>query len=216
MDDYVSDKYLNATYPSWVEGQNGISRVINRIDSHWCGQSLCIGFAGKHLPHALVMRLEGLLERPDSTGLINEQINHASLYGREVEFGKVSWYPGDSRPDLYMPESKQALDLAQRRMNEIFLKIRDDNPLPGKIDPAKVQDLAEYEWLGARRYKQFKGVAGITQVKARALMEAQGYDSSRYKLGIDPNLEALTSDLDTFKRNYRSFFAIPPGSTRLR
>ncbi len=198
---------------------NCIPSTISRIAETGEADRFDLVLKGKHEPYN--RRLLAQL-RPGGPNMVLK----GTLAGQEVgvtsvslqesrQYGMCRLLGGNRstiRPTLAINTDKAVLGQMSDRLETLFQEITGKGAAATKT-AAKAPDMAklgEYEWLSAHQYKEKKAVAGMTQVKIRALMEAGGYDSGRFRVGLDPNLEALTSDMEPLKRKYAGFFGIKP------
>jgi len=212
LDRFVAPRY----YKTFLRHQFKFSSM-NRIAETGEADRFDLVLKGKHEPYN-----ERLLAQLKPGG--SKIMLKAKLDGEDVAVTSLSLERNLSganslsqetimRPRLAITTDKAVLDKMDNRLEALFQQIT------GKIPPASLQTAqiapdmekyGEYEWLSAHQYKERKAVAGITQVKIRALLEASGYDSGRFKVGVDPNLEAFTSDMEPFVQKYGDLFAIKP------
>jgi hypothetical protein len=150
-------------------------------------------------------------------GKDQEHLMTAKLNGQEVEFVRTMGYDLKSpwlfgKPWWQLPENKQTFDIAGRRSEQLWSEVVGDRALPPSAQRLAhtVNKVAEMEWLGAQTWKYYRGGAGTAQAVSRSLLEISGIDSGRFKPGVDPNLEALTTPLPQYIQNYIDFFERKP------
>jgi hypothetical protein len=215
LDHYVAPKY----YQSFLRHQFRF-QSMDRIAETGEADRFDLALKGKHEPYN-----QRLFARFKSTG--KPFTLNANLGGEEVpvtavrlqknmRYGADRFLNGSSetsaRPALAMSTDKVVLGKMSDRLETLFQEItgKAEAAPETAANPPDMQKFGEFEWLSAHQYKERKAVAGITQIKIRALLEAMGYDSGRFKVRVDPNLEALTSDMEPFTRKYADLFAIKP------
>lgn len=133
------------------------------------------------------------------------------LFGEEVSLVRTFWAPALSKATWEPSYDRHTIELTDRRIQELFTEMvanrteRSPEALQSQLALA-----AEIEWLSGQAWKPKWGSAGISQLKTRTLLEVVGIDSIRFQCGIDPNLEVLVSDLETFRGNFTNFFSAKP------
>jgi hypothetical protein len=214
LEKFISSRYIPEVHPyrdppfSRVDETTGAARPF--LDPYL---NTPLGYRSpmmsKHVPYS--ERALALV------GQNKEHVMTARLNGQEVEFVKTAGYslPAPwlfAKPWWTAPEHAQAFKAAGLRSEELWNEIIDSRRLPPTPERLHrtVEQVAETEWLGAQTWKYYNGSAGTAQAVSRTLLEVSGIDSVRFKVGIDPNLEALTTPLSQYVRNYIHFFEQTP------
>lgn len=157
----------------------------------------------KHRPYAI--KVEELVGNAASHQASTE------IEGRNVLLVKTHRDNLNNGACWELVQSPRTKELVQKRKEELFTELmatrnnRGDTTLKEQLDR-----VAEMEWLSGQVWRFDRGSAGISQLQARTWLETAQIDSGKFRKGIDPNLEALTSSLTDYKANYPKFFRKPP------
>jgi hypothetical protein len=214
LDQYVAPRY----YQSFLRHQFRF-QSMDRIAETGEADRFDLVLRGKHEPYN--QRLFARFKSGGQPFTLNANLGGEEVPVTTVRLEKSMRYGADrflngretsARPTLAMSTDKVVLGKMSDRLETLFQEItgRTQAASETAANAPDMQKFGEFEWLSAHQYKERKAVAGITQVKIRALLEAIGYDSGRFKVSIDPNLEALTSDMEPFTQRYTNLFAIKP------
>jgi hypothetical protein len=118
----------------------------------------------------------------------------------------------DDGIDWILPQDKPLFAATAKRSDELFAQVDESKhePHSSAMIAKNLERVAEQEWLNAQTWRWRRGNAGISQLEARTWLEMADIDSTRFKVGIDPNLEALTRDMNDYKSIYPHFFDTYP------
>jgi hypothetical protein len=148
-------------------------------------------------------------ERKKFTHVATETID-----GNSVNFTKTKFRTWGLEEDWawLVPSSSKTIKLANERSEKLFQEILQERGTQSpEILDRNLNRVAEMHWLNSQTWKFNRGSAGIADLKARTMLEVSGIDSGRYKIGVDPNLHALTSrNLASFTAEYKHLFEVPP------
>jgi hypothetical protein len=118
----------------------------------------------------------------------------------------------DDGIDWILPQDKPTFVATAKRSDELFAQVYESKvePHSSAVIAKNLERVAEQEWLNAQTWRWRRGSAGISQLESRTWLDMADIDSTRFKEGIDPNLEALTRDMDDYKSVYPNFFDTYP------
>lgn len=139
----------------------------------------------------------------------------ATIDGKEIFFGKLSYRENqDGTKTLEYRAGSDIADKAriEHRKEMLFQdlkQLKDQADGPEKLR-LTIRKIAELEWLSTQGADYWKGSEDLAQMRSRALLDAGGVENGKFKAGINPALEAMTSSLSDFVRNYENFFEKTP------
>lgn len=139
----------------------------------------------------------------------------ATIDGKEVSLTrtlKINDRMGETSLALRPPRDAETLSLVEKRKEALFSEIIELSKEAATPENARsiVRRAAELEWLSAQTADQWNGSHDLTQAKLRALLDAAGIETGKYKIDVDPTMEALTTPLSEFLTRYEGFFETPP------
>ncbi len=71
------------------------------------------------------------------------------------------------------------------------------------------EKIAQIHWLTVQAMPFNRGSAGITDLTTKTLFEYMGVQTSPWKKGLAPDLEAFVLPLDEYVKNYKNLFSNP-------
>ncbi|MBA3994889.1 MAG: hypothetical protein C0469_15320 [Cyanobacteria bacterium DS2.3.42] len=145
----------------------------------------------------------------------NSHTNKAVIEGKEVSFATLSRQPnqsGDTTLAYKGPQDIADKARVEKRKEALFSEIQALAKQEG--DPARLKQItrrvAELEWLSVQSADYWQGSSELAQMRSRALFDAAGVETGRFKKGVNPGLEALTTPLSEFVANYEKMYENPP------
>ncbi|HEY9773569.1 MAG TPA: hypothetical protein V6C81_07140 [Planktothrix sp.] len=196
LESFIHDQYFAKIYPD-LKPLAGEARTYVET-----GPSL------KNYPYR--PRMDALL------GADNNHVAEASINNKSVKFVRSFKHDDDVLAEILgtrwqLPTDPEVFKAASSRKEELFRELVSSvgRQSPRMLDE-NVARAGEAEWLNAQTWKYNRGSAGISQLEARTWMEVAGIDSGRFRAGVDPNMEGLTSPYNGFGQAYKSMFEKPP------
>jgi hypothetical protein len=138
-----------------------------------------------------------------------------TIDGEKVKFLKTKfsrWSLSYDPWEWQVPTSSKTFRVADQRNERLFQELLASKSAPPSetaLDQ-NVRRVAEMHWLSSQCWKFNRGSAAVAELRARALLEVAGIDSGRFKVGVDPNLTALSTTLSDYTANYKSLFEEAP------
>ena len=180
---------------NYIKGVLGKPKIEDRIYEE-------ASLMPKHRPYA--KRISDLLLGRSEVDL------GAKIDGRYVNFASLlkEWHGIGWK----LPTEQHVMELGTQRVNKLFenmMNARGESPSDALLDH-HLRIASESDWLNGNMWKYDVGSAGVSQLQTRIWLELAGIDSGRYKVGIDPNLEALTKPLADFQNDYPHMFERRP------
>jgi hypothetical protein len=177
------------------------------LEAHEQAEHVIPNYAGREYKYAPPM-LKHKPYEPTLLRLTKNGVNafYGNIDGRRRAFAAV--IHTDDGLDWILPQDKTLMTSTYNRSDELFAQVNESKAEPhSSASIAKnLERVAEQEWLNAQTWRWRRGSAGISQVEARTWLEMVDIDSTRFKEGVDPNLEALTRDMNDYKSVYPDFF----------
>lgn len=118
-----------------------------------------------------------------------------------------------AHPDQHN-EIKQALgDLYESILDlkpKIDAEMEKDSPELDDLWHQAIEEVAEFHWLFTQTMPYQRGSAGIADTMTKILFDHLGIATCRWKEGFRPDLQAFTTSLEEFKKDYASYFEQAP------
>ncbi|HEY9784340.1 MAG TPA: hypothetical protein V6D17_02990 [Candidatus Obscuribacterales bacterium] len=216
IEDFIARPYIAAFHP---QGEVLKRRDLGRetIAGGAKLRSVATGMMPKHFPY--MDRVNNLLAR-NAHHTRTLQVGNIQLHlvttleiaevrGTGIPIDAMDGYNGPGWLPTEDVESARLLDVRREELLAELLIAGQESPAGATLERI-LKIMAEIEWLSAQRWRYDRGTAGIQQVAARALLEAVGVETGRYCVDVDPNLEALTSDLDDYVAKYSALYESNP------
>lgn len=112
--------------------------------------------------------------------------------------GKLQWV---HTPLKNLPKVREEAEFYFQKVVELSRKVKNKDTLNKAVDA-----IATIHWLYVHATPILRGTAGTTDVMTKVLFNALNIDVPRWKPGLAPDLEALVTPLEVYKKQYKNFF----------
>ncbi|PZM78331.1 MAG: hypothetical protein DKT66_24180 [Candidatus Melainabacteria bacterium] len=137
----------------------------------------------------------------------------AMIDGKEVALSNLSRTSANAESSLAFKGIHDLADKArvERRKELLFTEIQTLSK--EESNPARLKQItrrvAELEWLSIHSADYWQGSAELAQMRSRALLDAAGIESGRFKNGLNPTMEALTTPMSDYVAKYENMYETP-------
>lgn len=216
IENFIARPYISAFHPcAEVLARPDLGREMDIATGKL--RTIATGLMPKHFPYK--ERVQKVLASGDSHlrrlnlfGIeltLVKTIEIAEVRGTGITIDALDGYDGPGWLPTEDVESARCLDRRRDELFQLLVKLAQQESSPQRLK-LTLEVVAEIEWLTAQRWRFERGTAGIQQLCARALLEFAGVETGRYRVDVDPNLEALTSDFSEYVSKYNLLYESPP------
>lgn len=138
-----------------------------------------------------------------------------SMQNKVVKLNSVIYYPSGRNSDenellMIVSPDTTVIKPVFKEIDNIYKGIVANRK---ELSPENIeyitQSIAKIHWLLSQVRPYVRGSAGIADIFAKSLFEAKGIQTSSYKTGVNPNMEAFVSPLKEYVQKYKDFFSVP-------
>lgn len=127
----------------------------------------------------------------------------AQLDGRDIRLSAI--IGGDPPTAFNLPLSRADRVAVNSHIDSLAVRARDKRTPVGE----SVEAVGEIHWLLANSAPARRGSAAFADIYTRSLLRARGLQDPPLRPGVGADLEALVTDLGTYRKSYASFFEAP-------